>query len=499
MKFRKFSRLSAELFFAAFVLSFLFLLSSCQESEEISGTVPELTGTVPESGQLLPDLPVSDYGGYEFRILVREDASISGMDDFTSDLIAEEFNGDVVNDAVYTRNLKIQNDYNIKIIGCIEGIGDLEPKASAALLADEDAYDIIVPHAQQGFSMALRGFFVNWLNEANMPYTDLSMPWWSRDSVDNFTIKGKYFIGFGDISYQGITRTMVMMFNKDIFDDLNIAYPYESILNGSWTCEKFESTAKMWHKDLNGDGSVDFENDSFGLSTSVWVAPVQLLYSAGQRLVKNDGRDRLSLSLYNETTVGAYEWFFDRIVPISYFSHFKESASQPYDLFVEGRAIFMSGGLMYAFTDQMRSMEDDYGIIPNPKYGESTDGYPCLFDAGSNCICVPVTSPDTSRTSVILEALAYEGYKNVFPAVYDTSLQNKISRDEQSVLMLELIKENRVYDVGYFTSPFVFGVFGHSLMANNKGAGDIASYYASNEALAVSQLETITEAYENLR
>ena len=46
-------------------------------------------------------------------------------------------------------------------------------------------------------------------------------------------------------------------------------------------------------------------------------------------------------------------------------------------------------------------------------------------------------SPDADRTSAIIEALSYEGYVYLKPKYYETMLQNKYLRDEESVEMLD--------------------------------------------------------------
>ena len=63
---------------------------------------------------------------------------------------------------------------------------------------------------------------------------------------------------------------------------------------------------------------------------------------------------------------------------------------------------------------------------------------------------------DPEFVGVIAEALNAESWKRVVPAYYDISLKYKGARDEQSVAMLDLIVEGRIFDFGYVyggTSP----------------------------------------------
>lgn len=95
-------------------------------------------------------------------------------------------------------------------------------------------------------------------------------------------------------------------------------------------------------------------------------------------------------------------------------------------------------------------MDEDFGIIPWPKYDETIDNYYANVDAGCNLFIVPVTNPDPEKASVILEALAYESYLTVIPTYYDVVLTTKFTRDAESVEMLDIIRAGRVFDIGYY-------------------------------------------------
>ena len=47
-------------------------------------------------------------------------------------------------------------------------------------------------------------------------------------------------------------------------------------------------------------------------------------------------------------------------------------------------------------------MDEDFGIIPWPKYDETIENYYANVDAGCNLYIVPVTNPDPEQASVIL-------------------------------------------------------------------------------------------------
>ena len=57
--------------------------------------------------------------------------------------------------------------------------------------------------------------------------------------------------------------------------------------------------------------------------------------------------------------------------------------------------------------------------------------------------------------------LAYESMNHMTPAYYEQTLQNKVSRDEESAAMLDLIFASRTYDFGWY---FEMGDFTSILM-----------------------------------
>ena len=97
----------------------------------------------------------------------------------------------------------------------------------------------------------------------------------------------------------------------------------------------------------------------------------------------------------------------------------------------------------------LRSMETDFGIVPNPKYTESQERYYDLISLGSgNGMAIPVTTQDTERTGIIVEALSAESKYTLTPAYYDITLKTKLSRDEESAAMLDIIFTSRVFELG---------------------------------------------------
>ena len=79
---------------------------------------------------------------------------------------------------------------------------------------------------------------------------------------------------------------------------------------------------------------------------------------------------------------------------------------------------------------------------------------------------------------------------------YEQALQNKYSRDEESIEMINLLMEGRNFD---FSTLFAGQITGMSTLFReviNSKSGDFASKYAGKEKSALAGLEKVLEAYE---
>ena len=161
--------------------------------------------------------------------------------------------------------------------------------------------------------------------------------------------------------------------------------------------------------------------------------------------------------------------------------------------------MFLDGNIKT--LDRMRDMKSDFGIIPWPKFDESDEKYYTNVDAGCNLIGVPVSVSDPDRVSVILEALCAEGGKSVMPQYYEVALQTKYSRDDESVQMLDIIRDGRVFDIGYFYNnniiPMAINSIGWQLTKSENH--NFSSVYAENETVALIKIAEINKAYREIK
>ncbi len=428
-------------------------------------------------------LSTERYDGYTFRILVRKGT----LDDHAP----VEEQADTVKAAVFRRNKAIEEKYGIKIVGTEASKAGYETEALNSILAGDDAYDLIYSHSRASFAYAVQGAAYN-INEIEAIH--LEKPWWSQDAVDSFDINGRMYILDGDIT-SSLTSAMVMYFNKNMFDELGFDYPYEMVLDGEWTFDEFAYLAKKGGKDLDGNGVMTPGEDRYGFYSHEWNAPINMLYAGGQKVYTKNDEGELELSLYSNKTVDVFDEFFGLMNNEACFLHITEGninyTGNP-DLFSEGRAMFQATVMKSA--QEFRNMDDDFGILPYPKFDED-DEYTTTVNGEQSFCIIPITVSDVERTGAIVEALASYSAKEVTPAFYDVSLKTKHSRDEESAVMMDLIKDSIIYDIGYFCGG-AFESCGRDLAKT--ATRDFASFYAANQSKAQSDLEAFNSDYAGI-
>ena len=438
-----------------------------------------------EEGKIDYDAVLSKekYDGYTYRMLVRKGAVKSQY--------FEEGQEDIVDDAIYRRNMTVEEKYGITITASESSSSNYDTDALNSILAGDDAYDVIFAHSRAAFAYAVQGAGYN-IHDIETIHMD--MPWWSKNINNNCTVNGKLYVLDGDISLSGLSNAMCLLFNKRIFDEKGFDYPYEMVRDGDWTFDEFAYLAKKGGEDLNGDGVMKPEDDQYGFVTAEWEAPINILYAGGQKIYNINDEGAVELTLYSNKTVEIYDEFFSLMNNEACFLRFTEgniNYNGP-DIFSSGRAMMASGGLGSA--QGLRNMDDDFGIIPYPKFDE-TDEYSTAVNGVAPLIVIPISVSDVNRTGAITEALAAYGHRDVIPAFYEKSLKSKYARDEESEEMMDLIKDSIIYDMGYVAGG-TFQSVGRDI--SKLTTHDFSSFYAARESSAKKAVEDFNKDYGGL-
>ena len=186
------------------------LLSACGEKADTPapGQQTEETAsaetTEAQETEIPDSLPEKDYGGYVFRELITTDIET------VNTYIPEEENGEVLNDAIYRRNQKVSERFNVEFqaVPGGDGLDKLNSFAKKTILSGSDDFDISFEHVIYGPNSTLEGLYMNLFD---LPYLDFSKPWWPANTVDELSLNGKIFLGSGNIAPTAIDGSKVIV------------------------------------------------------------------------------------------------------------------------------------------------------------------------------------------------------------------------------------------------------------------------------------------------
>ncbi|MGM9624897.1 MAG: hypothetical protein ACI3XM_04225 [Eubacteriales bacterium] len=463
--------------------------SSNTKTTEGETTASATEATETETEDYMPTFPERDYGGINFTILTSNESDDNGVDWVTTDIYAENETGDVVTDAVYQRNMWIEDTFNIKIkdYPCVT-----MTETKKAVQAGVTDYDAVVTAIANGCNMGAGNFV---LDLQTVPYIDLTQPWWDQGLTRDTSIGGRTYIATGDITIVDNDATWVLMFNKQLATNFDFNF-YEMVENNTWDMETFKNCAKVAVKDLNGDGKMTGPDDQFGFATSDRSAP-GLLYGSGLQLSAKDADEypiiQTDMDLLSAVVDKASEIMSDKNTTIITGQNGITTSDALRYVFEEGRSLFF-GEVMQCVT-RMRESTTDFGLIPFPKFDVSQENYYHFVHAtAGKGMCIPSTQTDTEKAGIILEAMAAKSVSTVTEAYYDKALTFKYMRDEESVKMLEMILANRVYDLAYI---YGWGNLAETIFSMiNNGKNTVASSWEKKVASAEKAMQKTIDAYK---
>lgn len=141
------------------------LLPACSGKETVkdTGTDGSTSDSVSENEVKDPfdALPEENFDGRAIRVVAR-----AGYED---ELCVDESSGDKLEEAVYKRNRAICDKFNVSFEWTIteKEYSDL---GKTEILANEDAFDILMIHSRMAFHFMNQGLLHDWND--NMPYID---------------------------------------------------------------------------------------------------------------------------------------------------------------------------------------------------------------------------------------------------------------------------------------------------------------------------------------
>ena len=488
----------------AFLLTLLVLSSSaCAQTQAISekvtdnvtasGTMAEATAAVQETEKSLipPEIEAVDYGGDTLTIMTR---AVSNNYCYPyEEFLSEGENGDPINDAVWKRNTVIEDKYNLKLE--VLSSSALKTMVSKTVIAGDNAYDLVFPMHYEACMMSRDGHLYD---ASSLPHIDLSKAWWRTSMMEGISIDGRNYFLTGDLNLSSLNGVGVVFFNKSLADTLDCGNLYDIVESGDWTFDTLQTLCHGVTRDLDGDQNLT-RNDMFGLTTNAF-AWQPFFAGMGKTLIEKDSNDHPILRWDDQENISALERvldFVDDESAVLLTNRHKEIPQAEWgtasiEIFTADRALFWIEIIYGSLT--LRDMDTDFGILPMPKQDAAQKNYASYMHVGHTATtAIPITNDDPDRMGRIIEDMAYQSSLTVRPAYYEFTLKGKISRDEASVRMLDLIYSNINLDLAILMSN-VLPIDKNMRAFLAEGSRDFMSVIASEKNNCLTEINDYVKA-----
>lgn len=417
---------------------------------------------------------------------------------FKGEIHVDELDGEIVNDAVYQRDINVTERLNVDLQYVDKD--DVTGAANTSISAAADDYQVVVGSAVEIVQYGAKGQYFNLIG-SNVEYLNTDQPWWAQYYTEQANVGGKVFFITGDAGWSLRKLAFVTYFNKNMVETYNIKNPYDMVADGSWTIDNFATLVSGVYSDVNGNGKSD-KDDIFGFGCGncinfdvYWSAFDLTLVSRDEN---NDPYLDVNVDKFQSAVDKTYDLFYNNVGTTCWNSHDGDKEQDELaEKFSADQLLITTLRIMG--TDLLRDMESDYGIIPCPKWDEVQDNYYTFVHDQYSVFGIPITVADTPCVSATLEAFAADSYRNVTPAYYDIVLNGKYLRDAESSQMLELALNNVKID---FTWIYTYNM---SSAAQNTfrylmsgGSTDFTSYLAKYEKTYNKNIEKLVTKFAEL-
>lgn len=487
------------LFFVALTVASTLLSCAGESGSEKSETTAAAkeTGTEQMTERILPNLEPRNFGGYEFTFAGT--IGMSGIFYVSDDIVAETETGEPINDSIYRRNAEIEDTYGIKIKALISD--DICGEIAKSHRAGDNAYQGMWGWQSQVCISARAGYMYDLYK---LPYFESSNPWWDKKSEEAFSIGRSLYFITGELTLWAMRDTYTVLFNKNLFSTYSDKNPYQLVTDGEWVIDEYITLARKCSGDIDGDGEWT-SKDMYG-----FVGQPRDLYTymvaCGVSALSKDENNYYINTLYSDKSVE----IFDKIAPLLYDDTVminpgrvvNEYGGDGLAVWTASRKEWFAGNRILFYVagvnavTELRDMEAPFGILPMPKYDATQKEYRCLLTEYCQVVAILSVNPDTEAAGYVLEAMAALSCNEVKPAYYDILLKRKISRDDESEAMLDIIFTSRAFD-----PAMVYNVGNYLNLFINLGSAksyDFASTYAKNEKAAVVAINKLNSDFAKL-
>ncbi|MDF2537979.1 MAG: transporter substrate-binding protein [Herbinix sp.] len=370
---------------------------------------------------------VVDLQGYEFKVV-----------DFHDNRWAPEEIKSPMDELIVSIIEDVEKTYNCSIV--FEHVNpDLIFETAQPAIMAGDKYADLIGTTMWAFGKLLGGNLIGKINDVET--MDINQSYYFEEVTQSATF-GKDTYAFGAPFGTHIGNYWLVFYNTRIWNELGYPDPYELVRNGQWTWDKFVEYAKGALRDNDGDGIISTDADRWGVTCAGGDSIQAFFFGMGGKYYQLNEEGKVRLACLDQASIEKMNFMYklynkDNII-------FKNQNIGGTDMFAAGKALFMCNG--NDANDTMKNMEDDFGILPTPKWNTEEEQYINAPDHNAPVFCITNTNPNLYEAGIIIEALAKR-----YQAVEDQNIQDFTDTfwrmEEDAEMMAEYIKGNGAYDI----------------------------------------------------
>lgn len=476
------------------ILLALLLLPGCGGTTEVEEKTAPAVSTEETVEAVAEEVayvyPEADLGGRTLSIL-----NIDSYWGMHIDLDVEETSGEALNDAIYERNRLVEEKFNFtlhddKYVSNYDLSGTTNA-AKKEIQSGEDTHAVLYIRDDN-----LMNFHMENMLQDLSTFSELHLDeaWWDGNYNSVAQIGDSILGAAGDAHLMGYDSSWCIFFNEDILKDNGLDMPYDLAREGNWTFDKLNEYARaVAQVDVSQSDWTNGGNAVYGLVTHIH-APDKFIFSMGNEYVTKENDGTLSFTIETEQFYSTVEklaaLLSDNTVTLQGNSNdFSEDKGYVYS-FMNGYAAFLTAEVKTA--NNIRDMEDTFGILPFPKYDTAQEDYRTPLMYGLLVMTIPTTNGNAEETAMVMDALAYESSQSVVPVYFDNTVAHKGLRNENSVEMLEIMKYSRSADIAvvYGWNSTLASTIQSNIFA---GKTEAASVVAAQKSAITTEIEEFME------
>jgi len=479
---------------AAMVFPFAACSDKTDSGKDTTTDPAAIESTDPAETSLDPTIATPTAGMYDmegkiFNFYVNQWGTYDPL--AVDDIDIEEATGESYNDAAFDRNAIMADKMNCGV--------DVYERTDASQFiqaqnAGDNSFDLAIIRSNN-FTGVINAKTV--CDYSNLPYFDPEAAWWDTNAYEDLSITGHHIGAIGDITSNIYICQFSIFFNKRMVEDYNLGDIYQKVRDGLWTYDLMNEYAAQVAMDLDNNGIYDTE-DQYGFAY-IGSFPIALLNGFGIRMAETNAEGVIEMTLTSEDAVTKMlrivDSFKDQTISFNHGVRSYNTQETEVGCFVQGKVLFNQGGLYYA--PETRLMEDEFGIIPLPKFDINQAEYLCPMGHDYlPVIVIPKTCTNFEELSTFMEWYGYYGYTMIRPEVIETLIKGKVARDEESIEFIEYIFDHKFLDIG---ASFNFGNMFYSVIGMFNNLNDsIASILAKTTNKINKSIEEVVESVEDI-